>query len=109
MFIKTFKELNYKDVGIAGGKGASLGEMWNTKMPVPPGFVVLAGVFERFLKESAHPRNGQLDLNVAVQAELDRVNYKDVNSVDRASNTIRDLIYDAEMPADLKKSYYGGI
>ena len=27
MFTKTFKEISKKDVGIAGGKGASLGEM----------------------------------------------------------------------------------
>lgn len=102
-FIKTFKELTKKDVGIAGGKGASLGEITKAKISVSSGFVLLASAFDRFLKESSHPKNGRLDLNVAVQAELDKVNYKDVNSIDCASNTIRDLIHDAEMPADLKK------
>jgi len=102
-FTKTFKQLSKKDVALAGGKGASLGEMTRAGIPVPAGFVVLASAFDRFLKESPHPQDGEADLNVAVQAELDKVNYKDVNSVDRASNVIRDLIHDAPMPDDLRK------
>ena len=112
MFTKTFKDLTKKDVGIAGGKGASLGEMLNAQVPVPHGFVILAPAFDKFLIESPHPRvkkkyvgksMGEENLNVAVQAELDKVDYKDVNSVDRASNVIRDLIHDALMPKDLEK------
>lgn len=97
MFIKTFKQLTKKDVNIAGGKGASLGEMLNNKMPVPPGFVVLAGAFDRFLQET--------DLAQEIDAQLEKVNYDDVNSVDRASNVIRDLIHDAKTPEDLEKVY----
>ena len=51
MFTKNFKQLTKKNVNIAGGKGASLGEMLNAKIPVPPGFVVLASAFDRFLRE----------------------------------------------------------
>ena len=47
MFIQDFAELNKHDVRTAGGKGASLGEMTGAGIPVPPGFVVLAGAFER--------------------------------------------------------------
>jgi len=44
--------LNLKDIGkrnivIAGGKGAALGEMMRAGFPVPPGFVVLAGAFDK--------------------------------------------------------------
>ncbi|MBU3965128.1 phosphoenolpyruvate synthase, partial [Patescibacteria group bacterium] len=100
MFIKTFKQLTKKDVNIAGGKGASLGEMLNNKIPVPPGFVVLAGAFDRFLQET--------DLAQEIEAQLEKVNYNDVNSVDRASNVIRDLIHDAKTPEDLEKHIVGG-
>lgn len=93
--IKDFKQLTKKDVGIAGGKGASLGEMLNNKMPVPPGFVVLAPAFDRFLEET--------DLDISIDAELKKVNYKDINSVDRTSNIIRDLIHNQKMPDDIKK------
>lgn len=93
--IKEFKELTKKDVNIAGGKGASLGEILNNKMPVPQGFVVLASAFDRFLEET--------DLDVEVGAELKKINYKEMHSVSRASEVIRDLIYDQKMPVDIGK------
>jgi len=91
--IKTFKELGKTDVGIAGGKGASLGEMTKAKIPVPPGFVVLASAFDRFLDET--------DLGVEIEAILHNVKHTDVNSVDRSSNEIHGLILDAKFPRDL--------
>ncbi len=94
MHIKSFKQLNKRSVGEAGGKGSSLGEMTNAKIPVPPGFVVLASAFDRFLEET--------DLDSEIEAILKKVNHRDVNSVDRASNEIRELIGEAEMPKDLK-------
>jgi len=94
-FIKNFIEISKKDVSIAGGKGASLGEMTFVKISVPPGFIVLASAFDRFLKE--------VDLIQEIEAQLHKVNYDDINSVDRASNVIRDLIHDAKMPEDLQK------
>lgn len=95
MFTKNFKQLSYKDVNIAGGKGASLGEMTQAKIPVPPGFVILAGAFDKFLEEA--------DLTQDVEAQLKKVNYNEIHSVDKASITIRDLIGDAKMPRDLEK------
>lgn len=103
-FTKNFKELTKKDVDIAGGKGASLGEMTKAKILVPPGFVVLASAFDKFLNESLHPHEDVMgDLNVVIQSELDKVNYNDINSVDRASNVIRSLINNSLMPKDLGK------
>ena len=49
--IRTFSKLDKTSVAIAGGKGASLGEMTKAGMPVPPGFVVLASAFDRFIQE----------------------------------------------------------
>jgi pyruvate, water dikinase len=94
MFIKTFKQISSKDVAIAGGKGASLGEMTRAKIAVPPGFVLLASAFERFLEET--------DLSQELKALLRKVNYQDINSVDRASATIRTLIKQVKMPQDLE-------
>lgn len=104
-FIKNFKQLTKKSVDIAGGKGASLGEMTNishgfgrqvnSKIQIPQGFVILADAFDRFLEET--------DLMQEIKTQLKKVNYDDINSVDRASNVIRDLIHDAKMPKDLEK------
>lgn len=93
MHTKTFKNLSYKDVPIAGGKGASLGEMTQAKMNIPPGFVVLASTFDKFLEET--------DLNVEIEAKLKNVAKGDINSVDRASNEIQDMINDIKMPKDI--------
>lgn len=95
MFIKFFSDISKKSVSEAGGKGASLGEMTKAGIPVPPGFVVLSSAFYRFLAET--------DLLAEIQALLDKINYKDINSVDGASNKIRALILKAAIPPDLEK------
>lgn len=48
-YLKPFSELGKNDAPIAGGKGASLGEMTQAGIPVPPGFVILADAFEYFI------------------------------------------------------------
>ncbi len=94
-FIKNLKGVSKKDTAVAGGKGASLGEMSRAGIPVPPGFVILANAFDNFLEKT--------DLLQDIKAQIDKVNYDDVNSVDQVSNVIRDLINDAKMPRDLQK------
>jgi len=89
-FIKFFEEISKKDIKIAGGKGASLGEMIKIGIPVPRGFVILANAFDEFLKET--------DLNVEIEAALNKINFKDINSVEYTSRKIRDLIHDAKVP-----------
>lgn len=93
--VRDFKKLDKSNVDLAGGKGASLGEMTKAKIPVPPGFVVLATSFDRFLEET--------DLGVEVDAIINKVNHEDINSVEQASLEIRDLIADADMPEDIAK------
>lgn len=95
MFIKSFSQITKKNVSEAGGKGASLGEMTNANIPVPPGFVILADAFFRFLEET--------DLGQEIQTELSKINYKDINSVNKASLKIRALIFSVPMPEDLEK------
>lgn len=94
-FTLPFTKLDRKSVAKAGGKGAQLGEMIKAKIPVPPGFVVLSSTFDRFLEET--------DINVEIDAALKKVNLKNINSVDRYSNVIRDLIHDFKIPGDIRK------
>jgi len=93
--VKTFQNLSKDDVGIAGGKGASLSEMTRAGIPVPPGFVVLASAFEQFLKET--------DINVEIDAILDQLNHDDIKSVEQASVEIRELIKDTNFPQDISQ------
>ncbi len=50
-YIKWFSELGKNNIKIAGGKGANLGEMYNYRFPVPPGFVITADAFAFFISD----------------------------------------------------------
>lgn len=91
--LKFFKDIKKNNVDIAGGKGASLGEMINHKISVPNGFVVLANAFDRFVEET--------HLKEEIEARLSEVDPEDTNTVDKASNVLRDVIHDTPMPEDL--------
>ena len=91
----NFKQLGKNDAPIAGGKGASLGEMTKAGIPVPPGFVVLSATFDEFILDA--------DLTQEIHAILDNVSHKDINSVEQASEKIQALIKDAEMPPRIAK------
>jgi len=97
IYTKNFKELSYKDILIAGGKGASLGEMSQAKIPVPPGFVVLVDAFDKFLEET--------DLVPEIAVQIKQINFKDLNSVDKTSNVIRDLMSDTQIPEELEQVF----
>ena len=93
--LHNFNQISKSDTAIAGGKGASLGEMTKAGIPVPPGFVLLSSAFEKFL-ESA-------DLNVEIDSILHAVDHKEMHTVENASAKIKDLILKAEMPKDIKE------
>src|SRR3990167_792093 len=105
-YIKDFSEIGKGDAAIAGGKGASLGEMTSAFAkamggqadrynPVPPGFVLLSSAFEHFLDET--------NLNVEIDAILTTVNTEEMRSVEHASERIQKLILEAKMPKDIGK------
>ncbi|MDO8593430.1 MAG: PEP/pyruvate-binding domain-containing protein [bacterium] len=92
-FIKEFKQIGKGDAGIAGGKGASLGEMMRAGIPVPPGFVILSSAFERFLEET--------DLNTEIDTVIHSVDQREMHTVENASEKIQALILNAKMPDDI--------
>lgn len=93
MFTKNFRELSKNDADIAGGKGASLGEMITAGIPVPDGFVVLTEAFENFLAET--------DLKQKISSELEKVEQSKIHTVEYASKKIQGMILGADMPADI--------
>ncbi len=100
MFTKNFNQLSKDDVDIAGGKGASLGEMTQAGIPVPSGFVLLAGAFDRFVSEAG--------LDKKIQDTLEKIDFENTESVDEASKILRDLIDQEEMPSDLSEEIVRG-
>jgi phosphohistidine swiveling domain-containing protein len=51
MYIKSFNQINKDNVSLVGGKGASLGELFNSGIPVPDGFVITTDAFKQFFKQ----------------------------------------------------------
>lgn len=95
MLIKTFKKLSKNDANIAGGKGASLGEMTQAGIPVPSGFVILADAFEKFLVAT--------DLNVEIESILEKVDHQKIHTIENASEKIQAWILQARMPKSIKE------
>jgi len=94
MFTKNFKNLSKNDVGIAGGKGASLGEMSQNGIPVPGGFVVLSKAFEKFSEKT--------DLNLRIKKLLLAVDNENISTVEMASKKIQTVILNSEIPEEIK-------
>jgi len=94
ILIKNFKQLSKGDAEIAGGKGASLGEMTNASIPVPFGYVVLSEAFESFLIET--------DLNVEIDSILETVDLEKIHTIEQASSKIQALILNVKMPDNIK-------
>lgn len=92
-FIKQLHDINTHDAQSAGGKGASLGEMTKSGVPVPPGFVILSSAYEYFLSQ-----NG-LDPKIATL--LQAVHPANTASLESVSREIRSMIENAPIPDDL--------
>lgn len=94
-YIEFFEHISKDDVTLAGGKGASLGEMTQAGILVPPGFVVLSGAVETFLKET--------NLTQEIEAALDAVDHNVMHTVEDASEKIQHLILQARIPEPITK------
>ena len=92
-FIKFLEEIGKHDTSFAGGKGANLGEMYRSHLPVPPAFVVTVKAYETFLASNA--------LYPKVEKMLSTFDYDDITKLDRDAAEIRKLIESSKMPAEL--------
>ncbi len=93
MYVVKFEDLNKSDIGIAGGKGANLGELTQAGIPVPPGFVVTAQAYEYFMDEAG--------INDLVMSILDEIDINDTKALQAASEEIKKIIVESPIPEDL--------
>jgi pyruvate, water dikinase len=92
--IVWFRDLKKEDVDVAGGKGASLGEMYNIPLPIPPGFVVSAGAFKKFLDET--------NLGPQIFTALKDVQAEDTAKIQEISNKVKEAILNSKMPERIR-------
>jgi len=95
--ILQYEEVGIKDVGVVGGKNASLGEMIQTLhakgVPVPSGFVVTASAYFYFLEKTG--------LDKFIKTTLKGLNTKNLKDLQRRGKMVRDAMMKTEFPKDL--------
>jgi len=94
-FVKWFSEISAKDTSVVGGKGANLGEMYNSKFPVPPGFVITAEAYEYFLRETG--------IKQEIYDILENLDVNETKNLDEASVKIKEMIEKAKVPETLEE------
>ncbi|RBQ22353.1 Phosphoenolpyruvate synthase [Candidatus Methanobinarius endosymbioticus] len=93
MYVEKFENISKKDVGIAGGKGANLGELTQAGIPVPPGFVVTAETYNKFMNDTGIFNNIMDILN-----EIDINNTKELQN---SAEKIKGIIINTDIPEDI--------
>lgn len=89
-YIRGFPALSLADRPSVGGKSASLGELTNAGVPVPPGFVVTTAAFEEFL--------ASIDPGADIRREVAALDGADTVRVATAGERIRKRIRASEIP-----------
>jgi pyruvate,water dikinase len=95
-FVAWLSELGKKDISLAGGKGANLGEMYNSKFPVPQAFVVTTQAYDYFLEKTK--------IRQQIDSMLSKVEKDNTKELMQKAKEIRDLIIRSEMPKDLEET-----
>jgi pyruvate, water dikinase len=93
-YIRWFDQVGMDDVGIVGGKNASLGEMYRELTPrgirVPNGFATTAHAYRVFLHESG--------LDEKIPQILSGMNVSSIASLQHHGALVRHLILDSPIP-----------
>ena len=93
MFVAFFDDIHKGDLGDAGGKGANLGELARSELPVPPGFVVTTAGYQHFVE--ANELQERILLLVAKPQAQNPATYEAVSA------QIHNLFMAGSMPEDL--------
>ncbi len=98
-YIKFFNELRNTDVGLVGGKNASLGEMYQLLVPkgikVPNGFAITSEAYWALLDSE--------NLREPIKKELSDIDITDIDVVRARAQRIRDMIFGTPLPKELKQ------
>ncbi|MAE43228.1 phosphoenolpyruvate synthase [Candidatus Woesearchaeota archaeon] len=99
-FILWFKDLTIKDVPLAGGKNASLGEMYRNLgkkgVKVPDGFAVTAYAYGYLLKKAK--------IKSKIKEILSDLDTHNMGNLAERGRKVRETILQAELPQELEDS-----
>ncbi|WP_066971593.1 phosphoenolpyruvate synthase [Methanobrevibacter filiformis] len=93
MYVVRFKDIGKGDISIAGGKGANLGELTQAGIPVPPGFVVTAETYQKFIDKTG--------ISDKIMLMLDTINVNQTKELQRVAEEIKEIITSTAIPDDI--------
>ncbi|HMD51689.1 MAG TPA: phosphoenolpyruvate synthase [Solirubrobacteraceae bacterium] len=93
--VRRFSELSVEDVLFAGGKGANLGELTRSGLPVPSGFVIGAPAYAAFCEETG--------LRGRLAEILAHVDVQDQAALEAASQAARSALLEVPLPSGLRE------
>ena len=91
--IRPIAELRKADVAFAGGKGANLGELTSAGLPVPPGFVVGAPAYAKFVTAGG--------LRDRIEARLADLDVDDSAALEAAAKEVRAMVEAEPVPPEI--------
>ena len=94
MAVRWLEDIRADDIGSVGGKGASLGEMTDAGLPVPPGFVVTADTYRSFIEDTGIDQ----ELFAAVDVETE-----DSGALAEAESRAKELILETPIPDHIRE------
>ncbi|MDO8473606.1 MAG: PEP/pyruvate-binding domain-containing protein, partial [Dehalococcoidia bacterium] len=95
-----FEEVDKNSVGIAGGKGANLGELIRAGIPVPNGFIVTADAYVSFLEEA--------NILGRIRELIAPVDESDSETLQEIAEQIKQLVVAAPMPRNIAEAVRQG-
>ncbi len=98
-FIRPFDSLGLEDVGLVGGKNASLGELYRELTPkgvrVPNGFAITAEGYRHVLESAG--------AGEPLRKALSGLDPSDIDDLAARAGRAREIVYDAGLPEDLRR------
>src|SRR3989338_8930588 len=95
-FILWFSDINMESLPQVGGKAASLGEMFNMKLPIPNGFCITAEGYQYFLDET--------NIKNKIAKLLENLDVENTDVLEETAKKIHELIVKQEIPIRIKNS-----
>ena len=93
-FILKAEHIGKRDIVKVGGKGAHLAELVNAGFPVPQAFFITTEAYEEFLRSN--------EIKEKILKIIKKIDYSDVNSLNSASEEIKNLILKGKTPLVIK-------
>jgi pyruvate,water dikinase len=93
--IMWLREISKEDTPLVGGKGANLGEMFNSDFPVPDAFVLTSNAFRDFLNTT--------HLKQEIFSIIKSIRFEDTQDLEEKAKKIREKVINAEMPPEFEE------